>query len=175
MDPDSFSIGLAVRDDIAHLADVEESAAMVFKGTVYEAEIGTDILPESVLKGCLLADLLWVVRTIERPAPVGFAAVLDHGSTAHLHEMSVGTPFARKGIGTQLLNHVLSALRERGYQAVTLSTYENVPWNAPFYRRFGFEVLRPDMYTPALCLIREKEQKEGLSIEHRVMMCVALG
>jgi len=175
MNPGPFSIALAVRDDIGHLAHVEAAAAGVFKDTAFEAEIGSDTLAESILVGCMNANLLWVVRCLERKAPVAFAVLLDHGSAAHLQEISVDAAFARQGVGTQLMNHVLFSLRERGYQAVTLSTYKELPWNAPFYKRFGFESLRPDELSPALRMIREKEQKEGLSISHRVLMRVILG
>jgi hypothetical protein len=45
-----------------------------------------------------------------------------------------------------------------------------VPWNAPFYRRCGFEVLPTDALTPALLLLRGVEAALGLPADGRVLM-----
>ena len=49
--------------------------------------------------------------------------------------------------------------RSHGYGAVTLTTYRDVPWNAPFYERLGFSVL--DELTPELAWIRDHEKAIG--------------
>ena len=50
--------------------------------------------------------------------------------------------------------------RASGLAAVTLTTFRDVPWNAPFYRRVGFEVV--DDPTPGLAAVRAAERAEGL-------------
>ncbi len=40
-----------------------------------------------------------------------------------------------------LLERVIESARQMGYPAVTLTTFREVPWNAPFYTRLGFAML----------------------------------
>ena len=41
--------------------------------------------------------------------------------------------------------------------AVTLTTFRDVPWNAPYYERLGFRTLAADEITPGLAAIRAHE------------------
>ena len=50
--------------------------------------------------------------------------------------------------------------RDTGLAAVTLTTFRDVPWNAPFYRRAGFTVV--DDPPPGLAELRAAERAEGL-------------
>ena len=43
--------------------------------------------------------------------------------------------------------------------AVTLTSFRDVPWNAPFYQRVGFEVV--DDPPPGLAAVRAAERAEG--------------
>jgi hypothetical protein len=49
-----------------------------------------------------------------------------------------------------------------GYSAITLTTYRDVAWNAPFYSRRGFVELAADDLAPELAAIRERERAAGL-------------
>ncbi len=78
--------------------------------------------------------------------PVGFIlteplddALLSSKSPSHQARQ-------QQGIGRMLLGG-LSSARQMGYPAVTLTTFREVPWNAPFYTRLGFAML--DELTPA--------------------------
>jgi hypothetical protein len=51
-----------------------------------------------------------------------------------------------------------------------LSTFRDVPWNGPFYRKHGFRDLQPAEWTPGMRAIREKEAQHGLRVEARVFM-----
>jgi hypothetical protein len=53
---------------------------------------------------------------------------------------------------------------------VTLTTYRDIPWNAPFYRRLGFEELTAAELTPDLREIVLAEAKKGLEPTRRVVM-----
>lgn len=70
--------------------------------------------------------------------PVGFAHVLDFDGRFHLEQLSVHPDAQRQGIGAALLAAVEQAVRQRGASVVTLRTFAEVPWNAPFYRRYGY-------------------------------------
>ena len=53
---------------------------------------------------------------------------------------------------------------------MTLSTFRDVAWNGPFYRKHGFVDLAPAAWTPGMRSIREKEARHGLRTEVRVFM-----
>lgn len=64
---------------------------------------------------------------------------------------------------------------EAGCASVTLTTYRDVPWNAPFYRKLGFRILDEPDLTPALRARLDEEAAEGFSPPGRVAMRRQLG
>lgn len=63
--------------------------------------------------------------------------------------------------------------RSRGYELLTLRTYADVPWNAPFYARVGFVETEPT--TDFHKLLVEVEERLGLArYGRRVQMTAAL-
>ena len=55
------------------------------------------------------------------------------------------------------------------YPAITLTTYADVPWNAPYYARRGFVEISE--FGPGLRAEREREQQLGLDeVGPRVVM-----
>lgn len=71
-------------------------------------------------------------------SPVGFVHVLDADGHAHLEQLSVLPSAGRRGHGRSLVRAALREAHERGYSRITLRTYAEVPWNAPFYATCGF-------------------------------------
>ena len=106
--------------------------------------------------------------------PVGFAHVLEAGTMAHLEQLSVLPEFSRRGYGRQLVLASAHEGRLRGYDQLTLRTYADVPWNAPFYGTCGFEQTEPATdFHRALVVV---EEQLGLSaLGRRVQMTLQLG
>ena len=65
-------------------------------------------------------------------------------------------------------------VRKHGHTTLTLSTYRDVPFNAPYYLRLGFRTLEPHEVTPALARVIEIERKKGLDRTPRVLMRLEL-
>lgn len=105
--------------------------------------------------------------------PVGFVHVLEVDGHAHLEQLSVLPEFGRRGIGRRLVDAARTEARNRGHRRITLRTYRDVPWNAPFYASCGFVVSEPD--TPLLLSLIETERALGL-FDHgvRVQMTAEL-
>jgi GNAT superfamily N-acetyltransferase len=91
--------------------------------------------------------------------PVGFAAVDEVAGVAHLWQIAVLPSAGRQGYGTALMEAVFEWARSLGYPALTLTTFRDVPWNAPYYERFGFRVV--DDPSGPLAEIREHERVIG--------------
>ncbi len=59
---------------------------------------------------------------------------------------------------------------QRDLAALTLTTYSDVPWNAPYYERLGFQIMAEDQISDGLRRIREHEEAHGLARWPRVTM-----
>ncbi|WP_277451711.1 GNAT family N-acetyltransferase [Janibacter sp. DB-40] len=107
--------------------------------------------------------------------PVGFAHVLDLGGHAHLDQLSVHPDHMRRGTGRGLVTTAQAEAARRGHPSMTLSTFADIPWNAPFYRQLGFrEIDERDAPEPVREL-RERERSAGLDGGgRRVIMSVHL-
>lgn len=77
---------------------------------------------------------------------------------------------ARQGLGKSLLGAADNWAREQGLATLTLTTYAQVPWNAPYYERLGFQVLADDQLTAGLRRLRQIEAARGLDQWPRVAM-----
>ena len=91
--------------------------------------------------------------------PVGFASVHLIDGAAHLWQLAVHPSAARQGRGSALVAAVCDWAVSQRLDGVTLTTFRDVPWNAPFYARLGFRVL--DDPTPGLAAIRAEERAIG--------------
>jgi N-acetylglutamate synthase-like GNAT family acetyltransferase len=101
---------------------------------------------------------------------VGFATVIVLAEHAHLDQMAVHPAYGRRGHGTRLLEAACALARERGSTHITLTTFERIPWNAPYYAQRGFRVLAEDELNEALHERRELEATYGLDPKLRVVM-----
>lgn len=144
-------IRAASPEDLPLLADIEARAATIFRVAGYDVP---DLPPPDYTT--VQARALFVAG---RP-PVAFARVEEVDGTAHLEELDVLPGHMRTGLGTLLIEHVCSWARAQGYPAVTLITFADVPWNAPFYGKRGF--VEVTELGPGLAALREHEKSLGL-------------
>ncbi|XVS62368.1 GNAT family N-acetyltransferase [Actinosynnema sp. CA-299493] len=110
---------------------------------------------------------VWVAAD---PRPVAWVAVevSAEDRAAHVEQVCVHPDHARRGIGAALLDHVGRWAATRGLEALTLTTFRDIPWNAPYYRRLGFhEVV--DL-SPGLSAVVAAEAARGLDPATRVCL-----
>jgi GNAT superfamily N-acetyltransferase len=162
-------------DELVRVQEIEDAAGELF------AEIGMAAVAEeeAVALGPLEAarreGRLWVV-TDERDVAIGWALVERVDGEPHLRELDVHPEHGRRGLGRALVAHVLARARAEGARGVTLTTYRDVPWNAPFYARLGFREIPEDSLGNELATIRRRERQEGLDdAGPRIAMRHALG
>lgn len=92
---------------------------------------------------------------------VGFTHVVDLGGHWHLEQIAVDRDHGRRGVGSALLDATHEELARRDVPEVTLMTYADVPWNAPFYARHGYVVL--DVLPEHLQAVWDGEEAFGMS------------
>ncbi len=107
-------------------------------------------------------------------AMAGFLVNEPFRRELHIWEFNVHPDFQRRGIGAGLLRACLIDARNSGFHAVTLTTFRDVPWNAPFYERLGFEEVTALDAHPRLAGELAVEADHGLPADRRCAMIAFL-
>lgn len=71
---------------------------------------------------------------------VGFLLMDLMDGEPYIEQLSIRMRAMRRGLGTMFVRLALEWAAERS-EALWLNTYAHVPWNRPYYARFGFEVV----------------------------------
>jgi ribosomal protein S18 acetylase RimI-like enzyme len=149
---EDFSIRKASPEDYSLLPAIELAADAIFQ------KVGMTQLPAPADEA-VYADAALVL--VSGDPPIGFVRIIELDGLAHLEQLSVHPLHGKRGVGTALLAAAISELQKRRYVGVSLMTFEDVPWNAPFYRKRGFKTLDDRM--PALRWLRERERALGMN------------
>ncbi len=169
MVPDGYAIRLARKEDLPRLADIELQA-----GTRFEPYGLKDIVqvltPPKFLQEGICNRRCWVATTAD-DCPVGFALASAAGRMAHLDELDVLPKHGCQGLGTALLETVCNCALANNLKAITLSTFSYIPWNAPFYAKLGFRILKLGDISEAQQKHLQEETARGVPTENRVVMC----
>jgi GNAT superfamily N-acetyltransferase len=120
----------------------------------------------------LAAGLVWVAQA--RGAPVGFAACEAFDDALHLWELAVRRERQGRGLGRALVAACIAEARIRGLPGVTLTTFRDIAWNAPFYAGCGFVEVPAGALNPRLSGALEAEGRRGLDMANRCAMRLTL-
>jgi GNAT superfamily N-acetyltransferase len=112
--------------------------------------------------------LVWVAAHGDRL--VGFATCEAFEDELHLWELAVRHEAQGQGAGRGLIDAVVGEARHRGLSAVTLTTFRDITWNAPFYARCGFVEVPETEYGPLFTFVRAREAEVGLDVANRCAM-----
>jgi len=156
-------------DELETLRDIEWAAGTLFADIgmpeiAADEPAGVEVLAEYVHDG-----RAWVA-TDENDTPIGYAIVDVVDDLAHLEQLSVRPEHGRTGVGKALLDEVERWAEQQRREAVTLTTFEAVPWNAPYYAKHGFRTMRDEEIGPELTALRAHEAGQGLDPDARVCM-----
>lgn len=169
MKGDRFIIRMALERDLAFLLYIEREAAQIFEQTPYAFIKDSETLPIKAFQTHLQQGEL-CVAVDEADLPVGFAIVSEIDNCAYLKEIDVCLAFMRRGIGSQLVEFACKMARVKKYNRIYLSTFIDVPWNAPFYTKLGFAIVDESQLSPGFQQLRQKEVDPGFIGEKRVIM-----
>jgi GNAT superfamily N-acetyltransferase len=159
-------IRLAHLADLPHLAQIERETAAMFPDSVLPARLAKPVARAEMARG-VAQSLLWVAERAPDQLE-GFVLCRRRRRCLHICEMDVRPRCGRQGIGRGLLLHALFAARRLDVQYVTLTTFSNLPWNAPFYARHGFAPVNDFRTFGHLVRILRRERQHGL--DHRIAM-----
>jgi predicted N-acetyltransferase YhbS len=164
-----YNIRSARAEDLTLLASIEQSAAVLFQNTPYSFLVSAEPLPLEFVKQRFQAEQVWVAVD-QAETVIGYAIANKVDDTLYLQQIDVEPSHGRRGIGSELVRTVCAWAKRHGYQVVSLSTFREVPWNAPFYAKLGFRMLDESELSPGFQQIRLQEAKAGLPLSARVIM-----
>lgn len=165
-------VRLAKVEDLIHIPMIEAAAAKQFEPYASQLELSVDLLagltPMSFLKQAQVEKRIWV--GVVDTQPVGFIVAKFLQESCFIVELDVLPAYGRQGLGTALIESCCEGARLQNHQQITLTTFRYVPWNIPFYRRCGFEILPPERWPYELKAIVAHEARYGFLQKHRVVM-----
>jgi len=164
----TYTIRTAKPEDVTAFAQVEINAGELFKTIGLDDLAGDFSSPDFVMSFVRTGGAFVAVHVDGTISGFALAFILDNA--VHLQEMSVDPAHGRRGLGGQLLDAVAAWAHQSGCRRLTLSTFEDVPWNAPFYARHGYQPVPQGRWTPGFHILREHEEHAGLPIERRCFM-----
>jgi GNAT superfamily N-acetyltransferase len=155
--------------DLPRLVEIEDAAETIFPAL----SVDFDPLPG----GTCVEELVpyaesgrAFVAADEADTAVAYVLVDVLDGAAHIEQVSVHPDHARQGIGRRLIERTAEWARAHGYRSLILTTYVDVPWNAPYYERLGFRPLAAAEETAGLRAIRARERAIGLDVWPRISM-----
>ncbi|OJF14899.1 acetyltransferase (GNAT) family protein [Couchioplanes caeruleus] len=161
-------------DDLEGVRGIESRAGALFHDVGMPDIAAHPVPPAGALARFVHAGRSWVVAG-DADAPVAFVLVELVDGLAHIEQVSVDPPYARNGLGRDLIDHVGRWAAARDLPALTLTTFCSVPWNGPYYSRLGFVELTAEERGPELARLMEREAEHGLDPVERISMCRPVG
>lgn len=170
----SFTIRLAREGDIAALQHAERAAAEMFRGLdlISFGPEGAQVTPAPYHRQTIRDGLAFAA--IVNDVPIGFAIGAKFPDSFYLAELSVDPAHGRQGIGRALVQRFIDEARTRRGRAVTLSTFRDVAWNAPFYASMGFHEIDRELHTDWMRQYERAQTDNGLDIAKRCFMRLPL-
>lgn len=176
----ALTIRVARPADLPLLPDIEISAATLFRDMGLEvfqgetAETPVDFTPAEVWAPIAAAGLLWVMGEGENGPLGAFLAARLEENRLHILEFDVHREHQGQGLGRRLLAFAIEEARRRGLAGLSLTTFRDAPWNAPFYASAGFAIVEGDDARGCLQAYLDREATEGLDPVRRCAMVLNL-
>ncbi|KRA66397.1 acetyltransferase [Caulobacter sp. Root655] len=154
-------------DEIETIRALERASAQRFVGLM-DALAADEPSPAAVLAARIeTGGLIVALDGDDLVGFVMFRTVEDH---AYVEQIDVLPTHEGQRIGAALLDVVSGRARAAGLKGLSLSTFRDVPWNAPYYRWLGFVDVADAALTPGMRAIREEHLARGLDEGARVFM-----
>jgi GNAT superfamily N-acetyltransferase len=171
-----YQVRLARADEIDELVSIDEDAGALFASTGIDFSALTPEHPyvrKERLQWIAAAQRGWVFIAVDdAPDAAGFLAMDLMDGESYIEQLSIRMRAMRRGLGSMFVHRALAWAAERG-GGLWLNTYAHVPWNRPYYERFGFEVVPETRCGPQMqaCLVAQRAALPDP--EQRIAMCHA--
>ncbi|HGN1705601.1 TPA: GNAT family N-acetyltransferase [Providencia rettgeri] len=169
-----YTIRLALPNDAQYLPAIEASAGLKFADNPkYHWVAEGDGQTEQDHLAFIHQQLEWIAVN-DKNEPIGFINTEKHEGSLHICELSVCQNWQGKGVGKQLIKQVFTAALAMKMDSVTLTTFRDVPWNAPYYQYLGFNIIEDDKLSLELKGALQAEVEAGFAAQDRCAMIFPL-
>jgi GNAT superfamily N-acetyltransferase len=153
-------------DEAERLREIERDAALLFRASPVPYAADLEVTDAAVFIAAAREGWLLVAGDVA----VGFAVMQPLDGEVYLRELDVMRAHQRQGLGLALVEASMSLVRSRGHRALLLTTFREVPWNAPWYRRIGFIDVPAAERGPELLALLAQEKAHGHAMRGRVAL-----
>jgi GNAT superfamily N-acetyltransferase len=164
-----YAIRLARPDEAGLLREIERAAAQAFITVGYPELAVGEPTAAAEFRAAAAENMLAVVVD-DHDHPVGFLLAAELDDCLYVQELDVHPDHAGHRLAPRLLGVADAMARQRHRPALTLTTFRDVPWNAPYYARLGFVPMSVAEIGPDLRMLIQRQHAAGLDIAKRVAM-----
>lgn len=161
-------IRLASPDDVPKVAPLELAAGEVFRSIGMDAIADDPPIAEAVLLQAVEEQRLWVAVEYGVLKAYLLGEFLPH--SLHIDQVTVHPDAARRGLGALMIESVSADPRSKELGLITLTSFANVPWNAPYYERIGFLDIAESEWPEGVAEKVAADNAHGLDAWPRVVM-----
>jgi GNAT superfamily N-acetyltransferase len=162
-------IRFADAHDFAAMTEIERAAGEAFREIAMDAIADDEPASFTELAISLDKGPSWV-SVDDAARVIAYLVSFPMDDRLFIEQVTVHPSNARRGLGAELLATASAWAGDRELRGVILTTFEHVPWNAPYYERLGFEIVAEGKWSAALQLRVRAEAARGLDAWPRVVM-----
>jgi ribosomal protein S18 acetylase RimI-like enzyme len=164
----AYVIERGVAAQVARLREIERAAGARFRAIGMEDIADGDVTPASILEARAESSQLYVARD-PTGAVAGFLIWSAKDGLAYIEEVSVHPDHAGHRLAARMIDELAQDVKGR-HSALTLATFRDVDWNAPYYARLGFVELPRKDIGPQHQISWKEQAKHGLDMTRRLFM-----
>ncbi len=150
------------------LQAIERAAGARFRAVGMGDIADGEPTPTPILEDRADAGRLYVALD-EAGAPVGFLIWSPKDGRAYVEEVSVHPDHAGHRLAARMIDRLADDVRGR-HAALTLATFRDVAWNAPYYASLGFGELSREQVGPQHQSTWRQQAENGLDMSRRLFM-----
>ena len=153
-----FFLRSATLQDVSRIREIEHAAAQLFHTVEMREVAESPGVPAEKIAQFIEEGTALLAVNHDSQETIGFLLYRPLAGWLFVHELDIDPAWRGHRIGADLLSALQEIARKRGAEGVALTTFFNVPWNAPYYTRLGFRIWPPDQ-APTLLQERLSEEK----------------
>jgi GNAT superfamily N-acetyltransferase len=162
-------IRIARVDDIAALIAIEIESGEAFRAVGMQAVADEPPLTADQYKVFVLDERSFV-HADANDEPIAYMLLEPLDGRLFIEQVTTSADYSGKKIGAGLIDFASDYASNFGVAGLSLTTFRDVPWNAPYYARLGFQVVTDSRVTPGLIAKLGTESARGLGAWPRVAM-----
>jgi GNAT superfamily N-acetyltransferase len=150
------------------LRQIEVAAGARFRAIGMEEIADGEPTPQTILEERANTGRLYIAHAAAGEV-AGFLIWSPKDGLAYIEEVSVHPDHAGHRLAARLIDELANGVRDR-ISALSLATFRDVPWNAPYYASLGFVEMPQDKIGPDHRESWRHQAANGLDMARRLFM-----